>query len=324
MKARLLLLAHFVPALVTMVALSVLGPPNNAGNGTLLLLLSAIVTAAVIIGFTVSLPLGPVSNGGLWNRLALTSSIAGINLFILFLGCVSPGVPSWEPQTDASSKKEMAKVAAAIPVRAADLHRDALDISTFFNATLTENFNTKVGVQNLKALPSGSQTFNQVQFDVRGGVRVCSQPKKDPPKKFPTAVRNIAVDRTCRRLHFLHGNGWELEKNVQVSKYLVHYSGNTKIEIPIENGRDILATWVKGDQTEEERTFGNLGGMFAWKNSPSPTESSSRSGQVTSRLYITSWQNPRPQIKIDSIDFESLPIVFATPLLLAVTVEPIE
>jgi len=307
------------PAALSLIALRIV--PEQT---TIVLIGSVAIFAAVslLICLKAGFQTGPENRSRIRDCLLWAGAIFVVNSMMLFLGCATEAPHDWKYRVDASSRKELAKVVAALPSRDPNLPRDALDISSYFNATLEEDFYPKVGSQNLKALPSGGQTFRQIPFDVRGAIRLCSRPRNDSDKKFPISVRNIPVNRVCRRLHFLHGNGWEVEQAIQVAKYVLRYSDGQKVEIPIENGRDILATWVAGDRSEEEGRFESLGGRVAWKTSHKQTERHIESRQITTRVFLTTWKNPRPQIKIDSIDFESKLGIFVTPFLLALTIEP--
>jgi hypothetical protein len=319
MKNKLSLTLLIAPAALSLIALKIVPQRTEL---VLALSVAIFVAVALMMGLRVGFQMGHENRSRIRDGLIWAGAAFVVNSTILFLGCATEGGPTWDRRVNASSRKEMAKVAAALPSRDPNLPRDALDISSYFNATLDEQFYVKVGPQNLKALPSGWQTFCQIPFDVRGAIRLSSRPRSDAGKKFPVSVRNIQVNRACRRLHFLHGNGWEVEKAIQVSKYVLRYSDGQRAEIPIENGRDLLATWVEGDRTEEERSLERLGGRVAWKTSFKQTERHSQPRQITTRVFLTSWKNPRPQIKIDSIDFESKSAIFVTPFLLALTIEP--
>ena len=114
-----------------------------------------------------------------------------------------------------------------------------IDLTHYYNARLDESWH---GNQNndLSSLPTGLQTFNNVQFDVRGIVQLGS--RAPTAKKFPPQIKGIKVRQKCRRLHFLHaaGYGGPGSEGKQIGTYIIHFAiDQMRLEIPIVYGKDV-------------------------------------------------------------------------------------
>lgn len=314
----------FLPATLSLVAIGFLG--DDTGS-TLRFALVGIGVFSVSTGFWTWRRAGPEQASRLGVTLAMAGSTFAANLFILFLGCAAPssgnsgGVTFREHRVDASSRKEMAKVASQIPKRNAGLTPEALDLTPYYNATLTEDWRTKVGAVNLTPLPVGPLEVGGITFDVRGVIRTCSQPKEDDGRKFPVAVDHIKVDRLCQRLHFLHGFGWDASRLTPVATWVIHYADGKSVDVPVVYGRDVLSSWSPSGLGAPEARFVAAGGKVAWEKAVEAAKTSPAGSKTVSRLFLTTWQNPRPTVKIDALDLKSNPKIFATPFLVALTVD---
>jgi hypothetical protein len=109
---------------------------------------------------------------------------------------------------------------------------------------------------------------------------------------MPAQVEGIAIDRTVKRLHFLHGTHWRARDGTKIGAYIVHYADGTRLEIPIRYGEDVRDWWVVADRNPEVSRA-----RIAWTGS---NEASARSGGI--RLYLRSWENPYPERPIASLD----------------------
>src|SRR6185295_8366040 len=88
----------------------------------------------------------------------------------------------------------------------------SLDLGDYYNAALTENWHHGLPDNDLASLPHGVQTFDGVEFDVRGiiqlrGLALLTE-SKARKEMYPTQVKGIPINRRVRRLHFLHAAGY--------------------------------------------------------------------------------------------------------------------
>ena len=326
MKSKSLLPCLFLPAPMSLLAIAFFG---DDARGIFRFALVWVTVFSVGAGFWTWHRAFPVKSSRLGVTLAVAGSTLAVNLFVLFIGCASPpsrggsggGITIHEYRPDASSRKQMAKVASQIPTRNARLTADALDLAPYYNATLTEDWQTKVGPANLSLLGAGLQELAGITFDVRGVIRTCSQPREDAGRKFPVTVNHIQVDRVCHRLHFLQGYGWESPVTGSVATYVIHYTDGQTASVPVVFGRDVLASWSAPGPEEAEAKFVAAGGIIAWKQSLEPARPNPAGAKNVCRLFLTTWQNPRTSVKIESLELQSNRKIFATPFLLALTMD---
>jgi serine/threonine protein kinase len=185
-----------------------------------------------------------------------------------------------------------------------------VDLTGFFNASFTTNWLSDFEGNDMASLPQGPHPFNGILFDTRGLIQLGG--KYSP--RFPPKVEGVPIQRKCRRLHFLHSTHWYAERGQRIASYLVHYSDGSEWEIPINFGTEISSWWRNpqlprdGDQT-----------VIAWVGTNGPA-SRSRFHEVLA-LYRTTWENPYPQKRVETIDFIST-LTACSPFLVAVSLDP--
>jgi hypothetical protein len=204
-----------------------------------------------------------------------------------------------------------------VPPRDSLLPERCLDLSSHFNSSLLDPWHNRALPSNhLSVLPTGRQTFNGINFDVRGVIQIASKSTETLEPGFPEAVRGIEIGAKCRRLHFLHAaafayrpqkDGKFVGYGQKIASYAVHYADGSKQELPLISGENI-DEWHVGVWSVEPTQA-----ITAWE------------GRIdfgaTARLYLFSWENPRPDVALKSLDFVSTMSAGAA-FLIAVTVEP--
>jgi len=171
----------------------------------------------------------------------------------------------------------------------------------------------------LKDFPTGDKKFNDVPFSVgKKMIMLGSAAQKTEPAK----VEGIAVGRSANRLHFLHANGdglapskegraWFVKDCTTIGNYTVRYEDDTTAEIPIvygEHSRD----WFYQDDAEPTKA------KVAW--SGDNDYATARGSKI--RVYQMTWDNPKPDKKIVSIDFAGRKEeTTAAPFVIAITAE---
>jgi hypothetical protein len=203
--------------------------------------------------------------------------------------------------------------ALAIPPRPAEAGTNLLDLTASYNAALTETWLPCLGLVdvdvNLSSLPAGVTNLAGVSFDVRGLIRLsCSSIFHT---MFPTNVE-IAVGHRFRRLHVLHGAAMRVQQGRQIGTYWLHYRDGTSTDLPILYGRD-LGGALGFDDNQAQASAAAL----AWSGNADPT----KPVPTPVRLYRRNYENPRPDLEVVSVTFESAR-TSAGPFLVALTVEP--
>jgi hypothetical protein len=94
-----------------------------------------------------------------------------------------------------------------------------------------------------------------------------------------------------------------------VGRYVVRYADGSKIAIPIRYGENTGVYVIEPGSDE-----GSLEPAWQYQYGISPKG-------LHARLFLQTWRNPRPEVAIETLDFESA-MATAGPFLVAITVEP--
>jgi hypothetical protein len=175
-----------------------------------------------------------------------------------------------------------------------------LDLKDKCNHKLAEKFGGDKEGNDLP-LPPGDQKLEGVKFKIGEGViQLGSKVLTDDPDK----VEGIKVDETCSKIHILHataygggpntpGTDWFVEDGATIGEYKVHYADDKVETIPIVYGEDVRDWWFRKDEKGPSR------GKVGWKGE----NEASKKFECGLRLYLTTWENPRPDKKVVSIEY---------------------
>lgn len=201
--------------------------------------------------------------------------------------------------------------AAESPVTAAA--SSAVDLSQYFNGTLDKSWvpGFEAG-NNLASLPRGRQELGGVVFDIQGIVQLQGQVWEKQGHRFPQRVDGIHIGRSCARLHLLHANSGSADPpGTTVAMLVLHYADGTEEQLPINQGEHILDWWVWKDTMPSD-----LNTVIAWTGeNPAVTQ---RGKKI--RLLRTTFENPKPDLKLVTLDYVSA-MAGGAPFLLALTAE---
>jgi eukaryotic-like serine/threonine-protein kinase len=181
---------------------------------------------------------------------------------------------------------------AEIPPRDLETGPDLIDLSRHYNASLKRNWHDaepRHQQNNLATLPTGVQRLASVPFDLRGLIQVGDQ----PGMTYPRRVADIAVGRPCARLHFLHAAVHAANEGTKIGRYVVHFAGGEQVEVPIVVGKDVSNWW--GPAEEQGKPL-----VVAWWGTNALANAFG--GKI--RLFKSTWENPRPADRVQSIDFD--------------------
>jgi hypothetical protein len=199
-----------------------------------------------------------------------------------------------------------------IPPRSPSAPPELVDLSAAYNVSLTQSLHplpNDVPVNDLSELPRGVQTFGGTPFDVRGLVHLGS--KATELKRFPPSALDIRVRQKCRRLHFLHSASWQDAPGVRIGNYRVRYADGNTADVPIFYARDVYDWWQVTENVTDPRS------SVAWRGG-NPASRASGKGLI---LFKLTWANPRPDVEVSGIDFESAMRQGSAPFLVALTAE---
>ena len=216
-------------------------------------------------------------------------------------------------QAEATAGRPAALV-ERIPSRPAEATAAQLDLSAFYNASLTKSWlpaPAGSAANDLAELPRGLQRFGGHLFDVRGLIQLSGAALENVGGRFPRAVEGLPVKQRCRKLQFLQGAAWSALSGTQIGSYRVRYEDGSTREIPLRFGLNLREWWSPPTATPL-----TTGAAVAWEGG----NAASRAVGMKLRLYQMTWINPRPDQAILSLDFSSTQ-EFPAPFLIAVTAE---
>jgi hypothetical protein len=178
-------------------------------------------------------------------------------------------------------------------------------LGNYYNAGLTTNWlGGDIQDRSLADLPTNVNVFNGATFRVEGIIQLQGVTLKKRAPWYPDSVKGIPVQMTCSNLHFFHGVAWSVADGLQISSYVIHFADGSQVEFPIRYGIDVR-NWSFNDKDLYQTA------KTAW---------SSKKYSIFFRLYASDWANPKPDIKVTSVDFIASGTDCA-PFLLAVTAE---
>ena len=123
--------------------------------------------------------------------------------------------------------------------------------------------------------------------------------------------RGIPVEQTAKTVHFLHGTSWagRIPHGTTIGKYNFHYKDGSTEFADIRYGEHVLDWWLRDKRT-------------ATKAKLAHTQRSIRDADRQLGCYQMKWTNPKPDIPISHIDFETYGTE-AAPFLLGIMLTPV-
>jgi len=202
-----------------------------------------------------------------------------------------------------------------IPPRDSHARANLMDLAPHYNGGLAENWRGLYENDDFSALSLGVQKLGGVDFDVRGVVQLSGQWLKRQGRRFPEQIDGIKLNQTCQQLHFLHAAGYlpGATNGTPIARYIVHFANGKQQDIPVIYGRDVLRHWIRSAPTNSSG-----GPVLAWRGSTGPTNAPAAG--LWPALYRTTWSNPWPEVRIETLDFISA-MTEVDAFLVAITTE---
>lgn len=164
------------------------------------------------------------------------------------------------------------------------------------------------GDNDFRRMPAGRQSAAGIPFEFPdSAVRSCLilQGKERPD--FPSAIRGIPVKAKVASLYFLHAAAWA-PSDSECGSYMIRYSDGKVAEYLLVCGKNINDWWKPDTLPEAVPAFVHTNAI---------------GGKVG--LFISRWNNPRPDVPVDTIDFVAEKSgAGPVPILAAITAEPAE
>jgi WD40 repeat protein/serine/threonine protein kinase len=200
----------------------------------------------------------------------------------------------------------------SIPTRDLAAGPNQIDLTEVYNASIDEAWQPTESLedlgQDLMEFPVGLRKWDGVLFDARGVIQLCSS--HPDWFQFPQSIE-IPVNNHFSQFHVLHSVAYVEREGVSVGVFQLCYSDGLRREIEIQYGRDVRDWWVSRDSNlNVERS------TVAWI----ARRLSASLATEKVRLFRTTYENPRPEIDVVSVNFISKKTQSA-PFLLAMTIE---
>ena len=223
----------------------------------------------------------------------------------------------------AERKRETARIESRQHVDET-VNATTIDLRPFINAKLTDAPSGGKGNNddNLAELPDGKHLYAGVPFDVSGSIQLMGGWMKHFDKTYPAEVDDIPIDRLCAKIHLFHGDSYVADTNfgTVVSKLILHYADNRTRELDLVAGQQSFDWWFPLFRTGIPARYFQLapGTERAWTGSNPHVKK--WQPECSLILYKTTFENPRPDVKVSTVDFVSTETM-TCPFLVGLTVE---
>jgi hypothetical protein len=157
-----------------------------------------------------------------------------------------------------------------------------------------------------------------VTFDLRGVIQLRPFDASEGPFRrawecWPEAVSRIRIEQSFRKLHLLHGTKGSVPDGTVIARLVWHYADGEQTQFDIAYGQDVRHWWYQPGVDDRQSTDR---AAIAWTGSNPVAE---RNGSAL-RLYLSTWDSPRPDIAVETLDYVST-LTSSAPFLIAITVE---
>jgi hypothetical protein len=199
-----------------------------------------------------------------------------------------------------------------------ELGRTYLDLQPLGTHKLADDSPSGLAGNNLAEVPTGEREFAGIKFKVGEKYLQLGSPHFQTEK--PDKVEGIKVGRPFAKLHILQATGYgsspaggtkHVPDDTVIATYKVRYDDGETATIDVVYGKDVRDYWFN------ERSAGVTRGKVAWEGD---CEAAKRGGGRI-RLYLTTWENPKPGKRVKEIDFVRGKDTAAAPLCVALTAE---
>jgi serine/threonine protein kinase/WD40 repeat protein len=127
----------------------------------------------------------------------------------------------------------------------------------------------------------------------------------------PNQIDGIVVGRHLTQLHILHATHHKAAQGTVIGQYTITFGDGTTAIIPIRYGIDVLDWWYGKDSPVPTE------GKVAWEGE----NGDARRNGAKIRLYLTTWQNPKPEKAVKTISFARTSASTCAPFCVAMTAE---
>jgi hypothetical protein len=186
-----------------------------------------------------------------------------------------------------------------IAPRPKDATTRQIDLSEFYLRQSTVAAHTQLAGPVYGQFAKGLQEIDGIRYDIRGMVGLQSENSKT----LFLSESGIPIHQKCTRLHFLHTTAWKAKDGVQIATYRLHYTNGETHDLPVVFNDDVHDNLVAKVECRNAKTV-----KIAASNA------------VTVRLFHRTYDNPRPEAEIATLEIISTNTT-AAPFVAAITLE---
>jgi len=197
-----------------------------------------------------------------------------------------------------------------LPARPPEARPEQLDLTPFYNQRLEDgNWLDQDGLVDLKP---GLHNFRGTPFDVRGVIHLGGASELLVCRSFPARTPPIPVRRRVQRLHMLQFCSWDTTRGAPAGRFVLRYADGSGGELPVRYGIHTRNWWLNPAVGDAEAPLAEV----VWRGA----NRLSRAFGCDIGLFKCTYENPRPDVEIESLEFQST-LSPCSPALVAITVE---
>jgi protocatechuate 3,4-dioxygenase beta subunit len=166
------------------------------------------------------------------------------------------------------------------------------------------------GASAWEVVPHGAAALGGVPFTVDGLLRLSGS--GDSAKSYRQKVEGIAVGKKFGRLHLLHLTGATGPADLPYARVVLHYTDGSTASFPLIYGTH--ARYWHRSKYEYPSALSDPNSKVVWRGTHESTDK-------TLRLFKTTFENPKPDLDVTTIDLVSENVA-ANAVILAMSVGP--
>lgn len=183
---------------------------------------------------------------------------------------------------------------------------DMIDLTDYYGASLDDDWFNHSS-HDLHDVPKGVQCLGETFFDVRGLICLAgSHSLEITGLALLEKVEGIPVDRRGVGIHFLHACAFSAPRGTKIGEYVLNYEDGSHASADIIYGVNVIDWWSAAIVSDAQ---------IAWIGS----HAAARLMGKQTRLIKFVWSNPKPELKIITLDYISS-LADPAPFLVAATV----
>jgi RNA polymerase sigma factor (sigma-70 family) len=148
-----------------------------------------------------------------------------------------------------------------------------------------------------EAVPHGHQMFGGVPFEADGLLMLTGQGARYDKKGYRERVERIAVGKRFERLHLLHTAHYQAKDETPYARLVLHFADGSDAAFQLLYGRHARDWWRS--KSESFSTLSDPDSKVVWRGDGLAKTAWTR------RLFKTTFENPKPNEEVTTMDLVS-------------------